>query len=493
MKIRIILVAFIIVISLSGCFQENPKATQNVSAISAGNVAKETAIVKSTQEAFPLDKLKESDIEWITKKGGLPSDKKWVALYPEKDEEKIVKIINLIKSCSEINKSTKDDLDYLNTRHGYPVDIVFRMKDGSQFSLMSAMKLTTKKGSNGTETTGTTFKDHFLLAYEKGNSKEYYTIYSNAATAYVLDPSNPDFPRVDIYTITPKDFKYGDRISVSGGGCTEKEVNIILSNDNNAKKEEYVIGKVKPVYGEWHWEGIIRNNIKTYDGKDIHFKNKKYYIGIQLGESRRESGIPIVFPESDAASRDSNVSKTIEPQVVNNLKSIEIINMNSESNSKVDLELPENWYANEYIYDIAPEFQFNAEKNKKIKKTVSFNVYNGKYVNKFNLYGDKGLAGIFEMLGRSREEPKRVSFPNHSMVKSKVFSGKTILGQGEIFILDCDLPRELRADKNTTYDVVYAWIPIENEDLGYNLAVSVPLGEKDDDYIKMVKKMLEAK
>lgn len=40
--------------------------------------------------------------------------------------------------------------------------------------------------------------------------------------------------------------------------------------------------------------------------------------------------------------------------------------------------------------------------------------------------------------------------------------------------------------------MVYAWIPIKDEALAYNLSISVPLGEKDDEYIDIVKKMLDA-
>jgi hypothetical protein len=39
--------------------------------------------------------------------------------------------------------------------------------------------------------------------------------------------------------------------------------------------------------------------------------------------------------------------------------------------------------------------------------------------------------------------------------------------------------------------MVYAWIPIENEALAYNLTIRVPLGEQADGYIAIVKKMLE--
>lgn len=293
MKLQIIILVSLMVISMVGCSEDNI-TVQKPSMLRTENVTKEPAIDNSEKENFPLNLLKDSDIEWITKKGGLPSEKNWAVLYPGKDDEKIVKIINLIKSCSDVHKSTDDELDFMDTRRGYPVDIVIKMKDGSQFSLKSAMKLTTtKKDDNGTEIKGSKFKDRFLMVYEKGSSAEYYTIYSDEATAYILDSSNPDFPRVDEFKIT----NYGDKVSVSGGGCTENEVDIILSNGNSSE-EEYIIGKVKPVYGEWHWEGTISKNTKTYDDKDIDFKSKKYYIGIKVGYSKLTGGNPIIFTQS---------------------------------------------------------------------------------------------------------------------------------------------------------------------------------------------------
>lgn len=298
MKLQIIILVTMIAISMSGCSEVN-KTVKDTSETRTESVATEPVIDKSEQEVFPLNLLKDSDIEWITKKGGLPSEKTWAVLYPEKDAEKIDKILNLIKSCSDAHKSTNDELDFMDTRHGYPVDTVIMMKDGSRFSLKSAMKLTTtKKDDNGTEVQGTKFKDRFLMAYEKGSSTEYYTIFSNEATTYILDSSNPDFSRVDEFKITPENFDYGDKISISGGGCTENEVDIILSNGNSTE-EEYIIGKVKPVYGEWHWEGTISKNIKTYDGKDINFKSKKYFIGIKVGESTLTGGNSIIFTELD--------------------------------------------------------------------------------------------------------------------------------------------------------------------------------------------------
>lgn len=181
-----------------------------------------------------------------------------------------------------------------------------------------------------------------------------------------------------------------------------------------------------------------------------------------------------------------------ESEVIDNLKSLKIENLNDEDNSKVILNLPEGWYAKELIYHKAPDFEFNTDKNKQIKKISSFEFYNSMKIVKLNQYGTKGLVGEFYTPSYYRDQLEISRFPNHSQVKDRVYSGRTILGQGEIFILAYDLPKEMRTDKYITCDVVYAWIPIDNESLAYNLSISVPLGEKDDDYIEMVKKMLNA-
>ncbi len=195
---------------------------------------------------------------------------------------------------------------------------------------------------------------------------------------------------------------------------------------------------------------------------------------------------------SSAQNNNNDTSGTNKPEIVDNLKSIEIENMNDEENSKVTINLPENWYAKEFVFNKDPNFEYNTGKNKQTKKVHSFELYNSLNMDKFNQYGIKGLAGEFYVQSYYRDEPESSRFPNHSEVKSRVYSGEMVLGEGEIFILDCDLPRELRTEKYSTYDMVYVWIPIKNEALAYNMSICVPLGEKVDEYIEMVKKMLNA-
>lgn len=237
-----------------------------------------------------LTHINETGLEWITKKGGLPLDN-WVVLFPEKDSDKIKKIIELINSGTNIRKSTKEDLHF---RH-YVVDIVMKYKDGSEVSLKPIEKYTTKQVSNRTETTSIPDKDRYVLCFSNDTKNEYYTVFSNKTAEYIISTSDTDFPKVPIFAITPESFKLGDKIEVSGGGCSESEVDIILSNGNDADLEEYIIGKVKPVFGSWKWEGVLNKNMKTYDEKDISFKNDNFFVGIEVGGSRISSGIQISF------------------------------------------------------------------------------------------------------------------------------------------------------------------------------------------------------
>ncbi len=196
--------------------------------------------------------------------------------------------------------------------------------------------------------------------------------------------------------------------------------------------------------------------------------------------------------ETTAQNNGESSMPAVQPEIIDNLKSIEIENLNDEKNSKVILSLAEGWYARKLIFDRTANLEYNAEKNKQIEEVYHYEIYNEMKKDDFNHYGIEGLAGEFYIQNYYRDQPESTRFPNHCQVKNKVYTGDTVLGEGEIFILDCDLPRELRTEKYSTYDRVYVWIPIENEALAYNLSINVPLGEKDEDYVEMAKTLLKA-
>lgn len=192
--------------------------------------------------------------------------------------------------------------------------------------------------------------------------------------------------------------------------------------------------------------------------------------------------------------KGNNFSELKGPEIVENLSDIDISNMNDENNAVVVLSLPEGFYTRKLTFPKAPNFEYKAEKNKAIDTVYSFEIYNSAQKDKFNLYGIEGYAGWFYDTSYYRNKPDTAWFPSRSTVKGKVYEGQTLLGQGEIFILECDImPKELRTEEFSTYEMIFAWIPIEQEDLAYNLAISVPLGEDSDQYVEMVKNILNCK
>lgn len=172
------------------------------------------------------------------------------------------------------------------------------------------------------------------------------------------------------------------------------------------------------------------------------------------------------------------------------LRKMTFVNLNDLKNSKISLKLPKGWYVNEYMRDTAPSFEFDAPKNKKIKKVYDFELFNKSIRYDRYQFGNEVIAGSFAMLGYYRDEPPNTIFPNHTGVNAKVYSGNTTLGKGEIFILDRDLEKNRRREGENTYNEIYAWIPIDNEREAYNLTLDVPLGESPEDYVEIVKEIL---
>lgn len=202
----------------------------------------------------------------------------------------------------------------------------------------------------------------------------------------------------------------------------------------------------------------------------------KTFADININITSKTSESQTNSPSS--ANNEGNNTK-IEYEYINNLKEMEVDNLNVSNNTKTILALPTGWHANKAIYKTADSFEFNEQKNKGIKKLYSYEIFNEK----------NSKQGLFEFLGNS-DEPIGGGLPNHSLMEKVIYDGSTKLGHGVIYLLECDLPKEQRTDKYSTYQQIYSIISIKNEVLAYNISIDVPLGEKDDKYIEIMKEML---
>lgn len=194
----------------------------------------------------------------------------------------------------------------------------------------------------------------------------------------------------------------------------------------------------------------------------------------------------------EAYSGGNTISST--PPAVDKLeKKINVENMNDKNNRNVSLILPKGWYAKGYFNDIAPDFEFESKKNRHIKKGWSYELFNSNVRTDFYQYGIDSTFGYFDLPSYYRDHPEEILMRNHAQIKKKVYSGETILGKGDIYIVDVDLPKERRTEDKSTYDEVYAWIPVKGEQLAYNLQVDVPAGEQTEKYLGIVEHILGIK
>jgi hypothetical protein len=132
-----------------------------------------------------------SDVEWITKTGGLPGSK-WKVLFAQNDIDTIKKIVGLINAG---DKTEYNSGDYGHGKViGYPVIIAIKLKNGDTLSIEPLFKVTTREFETGIESIATAYDDRVLLKIE-GNSKEVqYTLPSEEMAKYLLHDSDKDIP-----------------------------------------------------------------------------------------------------------------------------------------------------------------------------------------------------------------------------------------------------------------------------------------------------------
>lgn len=226
-----------------------------------------------------------SDVEWITKTGGLPG-RKWKVLFAQRDSDAIKKIIDKINFT---NRTSFNPRDYGGGKLGYPVNISIKLKTGDTLTITPLFKVTTKKTENRTESTATAYSDRVLLRIESNSKETQYTLLSDEMARYLLHDSDYDIPVVKNLSIVPDSIKPGEKVNISGDGSTEKEISIyLMDRDSN---EKYFIGKVNPNFGSWKWEwSISGRNITTLDSKQVSLQKNMYFFEVIEGSTRQGVG-----------------------------------------------------------------------------------------------------------------------------------------------------------------------------------------------------------
>jgi len=103
-----------------------------------------------------------SEIEWITKTGGMPGSK-YKVLFAQKDVDAIKKVAGLVNAANKTGYNPKDDGS--GKAIGYPKDIIIKMKNGDILTIAPLFRVAERKAENGLERTSVSYYDRVLLKY----------------------------------------------------------------------------------------------------------------------------------------------------------------------------------------------------------------------------------------------------------------------------------------------------------------------------------------
>jgi len=225
-------------------------------------------------------------------KGGLFSFASKV-LFPARDGEIIEKIVQLINSSTSKREATENEMNEIWHGHGGgPILLTVKLKDSEVIELQTMWHYNSKTVPNGTEVTGTAYKDRVQMTVESDGKKKVYTVSSEELATYVNKGWQDDMPSVIKFSITPDIIKPGEKVSISGDGSTEKEILVYISDGNSSSNEHYLIDKVPTDFGAWKWIGAINGRtIKTFDGKEVRLGEGRYWFEVQIGSSRLSGGM----------------------------------------------------------------------------------------------------------------------------------------------------------------------------------------------------------
>lgn len=176
------------------------------------------------------------------------------------------------------------------------------------------------------------------------------------------------------------------------------------------------------------------------------------------------------------------------------LSEMKVINLNDTDNNTVTLVLPSGWKATRNEYEIDPSFSFLNPKNSAVKTLADFELFASDTIDETWTPSGLGLSsGTFGIRSYYRDQPENTIFNNHSSVVKRLYDGETILGKAQVYLMDCDIVDMLKTADETTYQMIYTWIPIENEDLAYCLEIPVPRHQDYEITFNQVMEILGAK
>lgn len=154
--------------------------------------------------------------------------------------------------------------------------------------------------------------------------------------------------------------------------------------------------------------------------------------------------------------------------IIGNLTDIRFINRNSSDEQVILKLLPVSYKADCYYSSYYNTFFFTFYQPEKAHLLP-------------------GSAGSFTVIDYSVISLNENKFLRDSTVKELLYSGQTSIGNAEVYLLE---RYETLNGESTTFELVYAWVPIKNSTKAYQLYLYVPRGENYEPYLNLVKQLI---
>jgi hypothetical protein len=130
-----------------------------------------------------------ADVASVTRVGGLPG-MRFAAISAGQDDARIQKIVGMINRSTGMR--TPAQMEAWSHIHGYPVDVVLKLKNGETVYLQRVMDVTVLPGGF----TGRNSTDRFMITFERDDNDTRYILYSSELPGYIVKGADADIPRI---------------------------------------------------------------------------------------------------------------------------------------------------------------------------------------------------------------------------------------------------------------------------------------------------------
>lgn len=218
------------------------------------------------------------NVEWMTIMSGMQPSK---VLYQENGKDKIQKFADMLNQATRIRPSMDNEVrvPWSESINWEPLRLGVRLTNGQEYFIT----LCYDSSETGTSNPAIS-PDRFII--KNGENGRPMTAYSNAVIDYLAHRAAKDMPQVAgaVVKNNKSQFEIGESISITGDGCYEPAVLILLEKWEPGSPPDtetsFRLAQPKTHLGRWEWHSTIRKEITTIEGKHIMLDKGTYRFNV---------------------------------------------------------------------------------------------------------------------------------------------------------------------------------------------------------------------